>query len=287
MMSNPEKEKLLAILRNMATAAPEGGPASIEPRKCAESAFHDEERLRAGEGSEAGHGATQANKKYYKTTIKSQQYLHHWLQTRARGKIFLDYACGDGQCAILAAKLGAALAIGVDLSPVSVGNARRDAERAGVSDSTRFICGDCEKTGLPDECIDVMLCSGMLHHLDLGKAFPEMRRIMKPGGVCLAVEALAYNPLIQLYRRLTPSLRTAWESEHILSFKDLRMAREFFVVRNVRYWHLFSVLAAPFHRTPLLGPLLAIGNLLDSVVLRIPPLSYMAWQFTFELCRPK
>jgi ubiquinone/menaquinone biosynthesis C-methylase UbiE len=278
---------MLAILRSMAPTEPGEVLDAMEARKRAESAFHDEERLRAGEGSEAGQDANQANKKYYKTTANSQQYLHDWLQTQASGKIFLDYACGNGQCAILAAKRGAVLAIGIDISPISVGNARRDAERAGVSDSTRFICGDCEKTGLPDECIDVMLCSGMLHHLDLGKAFPEMRRIMKPGGVCLAVEALAYNPLIQLYRRLTPSLRTAWESEHILSFKDLRRAREFFVVRNVRYWHLFSILAAPFHRTCLLRPLVVIGNLLDSAVLRIPPLSYLAWQFTFELYRPK
>ena len=36
--------------------------------------------------------------------------------------------------------------------------------------------GDCENTGLPNTCVDVILCCGMLHHLDLSYAFPEIRR---------------------------------------------------------------------------------------------------------------
>jgi len=218
--------------------------------------------------------------------MKSRRYVDGWVRTNVGGRIFLDYACGDGGNAIFAAKEGAALAIGLDISAVSVSNARKDAATAGLANATYFIQADCEDTGLPDESVDVMLCSGMLHHLDLKRAFAEMRRILKPGGVCLGVEALDYNPLIQLYRRLTPHLRTEWEKEHILSLKDLRLAREFFEVRNVRFWHLFSIGAALLNRTPLFRPLLALGNLLDAVVLRIPLIRRLAWQFIFELHKP-
>ena len=43
----------------------------------------------------------------------------------------------------------------------------------------------------------------------------------------LGVEALDYNPLIKLYRQLTPDMRTEWEKAHILSLKDLRFAQKF------------------------------------------------------------
>jgi len=72
------------------------------------------------------------------------------------------------------------------------------------------------------------MCAGMLHHVELSYAFPELRRVLKPGGRILAAEALNYNPAIKLYRNLTPSLRTAWEKDHILSLKDVRFAQRFF-----------------------------------------------------------
>jgi SAM-dependent methyltransferase len=178
------------------------------------------------------------------------------------------------------------LAIGLDISRTSIANARADAADDQLAGVTYFLQGDCERTGLPDECVDVLICSGMLHHLDVRQAFPEMYRVLKPGGVCLAVEALDYNPLVKLYRRLTPGLRTAWEKEHILSHRELRLAGRYFDVRNVRYWHLASILAAGLRRTPLFGAALAVGTAVDAVLLRVPPIAYMAWQFSFELHKP-
>jgi hypothetical protein len=117
----------------------------------------------------------------------------------------------------------------------------------------------------------------MLHHLDLSYAFPELRRILAPGGKILAVEALDYNPLIKLYRALTPQMRTEWEKAHILSLKDLRFAKRFFDVGEVRYWHITSI-AAP-HLPFLARPL----ELLDRGLSRVPVIQLMAWIFTFEL----
>jgi SAM-dependent methyltransferase len=122
----------------------------------------------------------------------------------------------------------------------------------------------------------------MLHHLDLSYAFPELRRVLRPGGRILAVEALNYNPAIKLYRRLTPEMRTDWEKNHILSFKDLRFAERFFHVENVRCWHIVSMFASYANFMAALPVL----NLIDAGLTRIPGIRLMAWIFTFELVKP-
>ena len=102
----------------------------------------------------------------------------------------------------------AKFSVGFDLSAESVENAEKDALKAGVSEKTIFIQSDAENTGLPSESFDIILCSGMLHHLDLNNAFPELERLLAPGGTIFCVEALDYNPIIKLYRNLTPGMRT-------------------------------------------------------------------------------
>ncbi|MHB0972283.1 MAG: class I SAM-dependent methyltransferase [Thermoanaerobaculia bacterium] len=254
----------------------------LEGRKIRELEFHDRKQEHERSQTldvdtfEKFHG----NKKYYSTTRMSHEYVDNWIRSNAAGKVFLDYACGKGGNAIKAAQAGAALAIGLDISPASVKNARSDAEVAGVSANTRFIQADAENTKLANESVDVVICSGMLHHLDLSYAFPELRRILKPGGKILAVEALDYNPAIKLYRMLTPQMRTEWEKAHILSLADVRFASRFFDVGEIRFWHVTSYLGAHLRRfLPLLEGI-------DAVLTRIPGVRLMAWIFTFELLKP-
>jgi SAM-dependent methyltransferase len=194
---------------------------TLNERKRAELDFHNRSRdhditaTLPKDTYELLHG----NKKYYSTVELSQAYADRWFKRHVPGNVFLDYACGEGTHAIEAAQMGAALSIGLDISDVSLRNARGAAEAVALGDRCVFVQGDCEYTGLPWGSIDVILCSGMLHHLDLSFAFPELRRILKPGGRVLAIEALDYNPIIKAYRLLTPSMRTDWEKRHILSLR--------------------------------------------------------------------
>jgi SAM-dependent methyltransferase len=218
------------------------------------------------------------NKKYYRTTAASTAYIHSWIAEHARGKVFLDYCCGNGYYAIAAAQAGAALSVGIDISPGSLETARSAAARAGLSeDRIRFVQADAEQTGFPDGCIDAVLCSGVLHHLELRSAFSELQRICAPDAAILAAEALKYNPVINLYRRRTPALRTAWETEHILGLREVRLAQTFFELTGLRYWHVLSPMGA---WAPYALPFL---KALDAVLTRIPGVQLLAWQFTFEL----
>ena len=251
----------------------------LEARKRKELEFHDRYRdLPSMESLDQDtFDKIYGNKKYYIATELSKNHVDAWIREHAKGKIFLDYACGNGGNAIKAAKAGAALSVGIDISPVSVANARRDDGKEGVEGNTVFLRADAENTGLPDNSIDRVICSGMLHHLDLTYAFPELRRILAPGGKILVVEALNYNPAIKLYRHLTPDMRTEWEKNHILSLKDVEFARRFFTVGEVHYWHILSILA------PYMKPFLRFFNAADKVLTRIPLVRLMAWIFTFEL----
>jgi ubiquinone/menaquinone biosynthesis C-methylase UbiE len=253
--------------------------ASLDSRKRTELEFHDRDRDRKqiSELDQDTYERFYGNKKYYQATQDSKDYVDAWIARHVPGKVFLDYACGNGDGAIKAAKAGAGLAIGLDISSVSVNNARNDAATAGLSGNTVFVQADAENTKLPKGSVDYILCRGMLHHLDLSFAFPELRRILAPGGKLLAVESLDYNPLIKLYRTLTPSMRTEWEAAHILSLQDLRFAERFFDIGDVKYWHITSI-AGP-HMRPFMGSLAA----LDRMLTKIPLVKLLAWIFTFEL----
>ncbi len=254
--------------------------AGLVERKLKELEFHDRDRdqtrveeTKSSDTFEKFYG----NKKYYSITRRSKQYTKDWIATESKDKVFLDYACGNGGNAIWAAQSGAALSLGFDISGVSVENAKKAAILAGVNDNTRFFQADAENTKLPDNSIDAIVCSGMLHHLDLSYAFPEMRRILKPGGKVLAVEALDYNPAIKLYRFLTPDMRTEWEKAHILNLSDVKFASRFFQVKDVRYWHVAGYAAGKF------PSLFSFVDRLDLIFERIPYIQRMAWMFTFVL----
>jgi len=250
----------------------------LSQRKKKELLFHDKNRDREQSIQEATdtYEKFYGNKKYYKTTKRSVEYVKNWIKKETKDKIFLDYACGNGFNAILAAKNGAKLAIGIDLSPVSIKNSIHD---AGDLLNIVFFQDDCEATSLPDNSIDTIICSGMLHHLDLSYSFYELRRILKPGGKVLCVEALDYNPMIKIYRAFTPSMRTEWEKAHILDYSDLKFARRFFKVQNILHWHILGYVGA---KIPFLAKLL---DGLDILFEKTPLVRSMAWLFTFELVK--
>jgi SAM-dependent methyltransferase len=256
----------------------------LEPRKREEAEFHDEYRH---DHINERHG-TSPNHRFYEAAAVVSDYTEEWL-ARVAGRTpatFLDFACGDGQHTIKAAKAGAELAVGIDISETSIRNAVENAERAGVSERSRFLQRDCENTTLPTAAFSACLCSGMLHHLDLSRALPELARVMRPGGRVLCVEALGYNPLIQLYRNRTPLLRTEWEKKHILTLREVRFARRWFRVENVRFFLMAAPLATLLPSGPARRLGLSLGQRLDALLTRIPGVRLWSWQFAFELVKP-
>ena len=194
----------------------------------------------------------------------------------------LDYACGSGDLSIELAKMGAQ-ATGIDVSAASIGLARDKAAEAGVAPDFRVM--DAEHTDFEPGTFDIVVCSGVLHHMDLLKAYAEIARVLKPRGVVIAWEALGHNPLINWYRKRTPYLRSP--DEHPLLVRDLELAHYFFDSVRIRYFGLAALAAAPLWKTPLVRPTAQLLGLVDDVLLQLPVIQRQAWTAGMVLSRPK
>jgi len=97
-----------------------------------------------------------------------------------------------------------------------------------------------ERLPLRDRSVDCILGAAVLHHVELRLAAPEFRRVLRRGGRCVFYEPLAYNPLINLFRILTPERRTP--TERPLEWRDLDELRRAFARVDLEFCHLISLL---------------------------------------------
>ncbi len=251
----------------------------MEERKQRERDFHDKWR---GELQPTGDPRYNAYRKWYTAGQHAEDWLVGWLRCHSAGKDILDLACGEGDMSIRSAKAGGTVT-GIDLSNTSIELARRKAGEAGVT--AAFQVGDAENTGFPSQMFDIVICAGVLHHMDPARAFREVARVLKSDGTVIALEALGHNPLINLYRRLTPYLRSP--DERPLRMEEIEIAREYFEQVELRFFNLMTLAAAPLWRTPLCKPAVSFLQAIDSVLLRIPGLRRHAWMVGLLLKKPK
>ena len=228
-----------------------------------------------------------SNMKFYSITNKSEEFQYKWLKKRcAPGVKVLDFACGNGENGIYAAKCGA-YSIGIDISSEGVANANLNAKQAGVDDHCRFESMDGENMTFSDNFFDLAVEYGALHHVDLDKAMIELNRVLKPDGEMICVEALRHNPLIHWYRKRTPHLRTEWEVEHILGVESLAIAGKYFHNIDVKFFHLAVLAAVPFRRTRFFKPVRAFLDKVDSLLLRSETIGKYGWIMIFTMSKPK
>lgn len=259
--------------------------AEEEARKLEEAEFHDGRERDRKSMTEDEFWAKYSNKKWYTTSAKIKDDLFEMIANMPAGSSFLDLGCGLGGQSLMAAKTGMNVSA-IDISSESVDETRDLLTREGHTDFVAEVM-DAENLDFPDNSFDLIVCSGVLHHMDVSAVFPQMARVLKPGGRVIALEALGYNPAIRLYRRLTPKLRTAWEPDHIITFKEINMARESFDEIKTQNYFLFSVLAAFFHKRSFFKPMLKILSAIDSVILKIPMVKHLSWQIMVIFSKPK
>lgn len=228
-----------------------------------------------------------SNKKFYKITRGNINFTKKWLLSKiSDNKKFLDYCCGDGSISIFLAQNNAEIT-GIDISDVSIKIAKQNASKKGLENNPTFLVMDAENMEFDDNSFDVIFCGGVLHHLDIDKAFQELKRVLKPNGAIICGEPLAYNPIFQLYRRLTPKLRTEWESEHILNKQSINLAKKHFNKVEMKFFHLTTLLAVPFRHYSFFGHILSFFEFVDSILLRLPIIKWLSWQIVFTLSEPK
>ncbi|SDM84835.1 Methyltransferase domain-containing protein [Geoalkalibacter ferrihydriticus] len=96
----------------------------------------------------------------------------------------------------------------IDISPKSVETLNKIIQSRNLGEKISAIVMDCENLEFEDGSFDFVFGRAILHHLDVEKSLKEIQRILKKGGRSVFIEPLGMNPLINLFRYLTPSRRT-------------------------------------------------------------------------------
>ena len=156
-----------------------------------------------------------------------------------------------------------------------------------------------------DNEFDLIYGNGVLHHVTLGLAMPELARVLKPGGKACFIEPLPYNPVINVYRKIAKEVRTV--DEKPLTFADmdrfstsfdevshkefwlttLSVFLKFYLIDRVnpnreRYWKKIYTDAAKLES--FFGPLKRLDERLLAL---IPPLRRLCWNSVIVVAKPR
>ena len=120
----------------------------------------------------------------------------------AEKKRLLDVACGTGDFAIAAHRVGVKQINGIDISANMVEVGRRKVQELGLEKYVDLQVGDSEKMNFADSTFDVVTVAfGVrnFEHLELG--LKEMCRVLRPGGKVIILEFSTpeHFPMRQLY----------------------------------------------------------------------------------------
>jgi SAM-dependent methyltransferase len=85
---------------------------------------------------------------------------------------------------------------------------------------------DLTSTGLPDECVDVIMCRSVMEHIaDPDAMYAEMRRILRPGGAFIFLTGNIYD-YAAIIARIVPNKFHPW----IVAHTEGRAERDVFPV---------------------------------------------------------
>lgn len=222
--------------------------------------------------------------RFYKVTQSIKQEYEKWLGQKSPSLRIIEYGCGTGSYAFLLAKNGADMVTGIDISPVAIEAAQLQAYKEGVCENTYFEVMNAEELQFNESSTDLICGTGILHHLDLEKAMNSIVKVLQPEGVAVFVEPLGHNILINLFRHLTPGIRS--EDEHPLLDTDLELFQKYFKKVEIKYFYLTALAASLFAGIPGFNFVLSGLEFIDRQLFKLPFLQKQAWQVLIKLSEP-
>ena len=168
-----------------------------------------------------------------------------------RGKRLLDVGAGLGESSVYFALHGAEVTTS-DISPGMVDKAIELGQYHGVQLEGLVAAG--ETINVEPNSFDLVYIANTIHHVtDKPAMFEQVRRALKPGGWVYTWDPIAYNPVINMYRRMATDVRTPDETP--LTFNDVALMREFFVgVGHREFWILSLALFLKYYLVDSVGP---------------------------------
>ncbi len=230
--------------------------------------------------------STRSNKvgKFYKVAQSIKKEYEQFLIENCKGLEIIEYGCGTGSYAFDLAKNQAKKVTGIDISPVAIQVATAKAMSEGIEGNLSFEVMNAEELRFNHYSVDMICGSGILHHLELEKAMKSIVNVLKPSGTAIFIEPLGHNVLINLFRILTPSIRS--EDEHPLLESDLNLIGRNFKKVEIKYFYLTALAASLIVGIPGFKVILNVLEFLDKLLFKLPFLKKQAWQVLIKLSEP-
>jgi SAM-dependent methyltransferase len=233
-----------------------------EDRAARERDFHND--MYASDGSRAEQA------KYYWAVSDGAADYKRIYQDLARGRDVLEYGCGDSRSFLTLAPIVRSLEA-IDISDRVIQRLKSENSHDNVS----LHVMDAMNMTFPDNSFDLVFGSGIIHHLETETAVREVARVLRQDGRAVFWEPLGLNPLINIYRRLTPQARTP--DEHPLVRKDFATMAKYLNVLEVRYYGLSTLAAVPLRNRKPGKAMLNLGRRVDKALFALPGVRHLAW----------
>lgn len=208
---------------------------ALEPRKAVELSTYE---------AIYSSGAELASRRILGSLVASSElFFCERLRALAPNARVLEIGCGRGDHAIMAASCHARQVVGIDVSTNAIAVAKKAAKERGLSERVSFKIADVENLPFEDSSFDLILNHEVFSSVDLEAALPELRRVLREGGVLLGIECLGHNPIYNLNRNIgvLRGRRTAWAAAHILRIEDFDRLGRAFPNQRVSYFHFISI----------------------------------------------
>ena len=218
--------------------------------------------------------------RYYAAIDYGFELYRRKVAEASRARVVVEYGCGTGNLAFDLAGT-ARQVFGIDISDVAIQQARAIAALRDLR-NVEFVVDDAEAMQFETASVDVVAGSGIVHHLDIGRAMQEVRRVLRKGGTAIFAEPMGHNPVVNWYRNRTPELRTP--DEHPLLTRDLReMARGFSSIRVTYFGLVAPALGLIRRRVDRDSPVTRWVSSMDRSLCAIPLLNRYSWFSLIEL----
>jgi len=218
-------------------------------------------------------GKARSQNKFYKALHSLNEDFINLLKIKTKSAEVLDYGCGTGNFAKEISLFQPKKIVAIDISEEAIKKAKEKLEEGNKKIDYRV--DNCENLSLESNSFDVAYGSGILHHLNLKKSLDELNRVLKKNGIIVFAEPLATNPIINIYRKFTPSARSP--DEHPFKSDDIKLIKSIFKNVEIKYYGFFTLIFMPFYRSPENSRLFKILSFIDRIIFKTKYLKFLAW----------
>jgi SAM-dependent methyltransferase len=198
--------------------------------------FSEEERLFGAWAKSVDPGQIDVIQMNESITAPEMRFISAYLGA-LNGKKLIDIGCGLGEASVYFALKGARVTA-VDLSQDMLSEVVTLARRYHTEVET--LRASVEHLHLSQEdSFDIVYAGNIFHHVDIRAALDEVTKYMTDNSMLVCWEPVAYNPLINIYRRIAIRVRSF--DERPIRMSDIETFKEYFSSIELHWFWLTTL----------------------------------------------